>query len=191
MAGVVGEDFFDDLHDGLALEDVGVGAVREEAESGLDDEPVACQPAVAAKKLGSGDVAVKGAQGGAALRGEQLQQGGLADEEYRHGPGQAAAQHGPDRCAVGQGGLAGECIEALEGAGRGNGQLPLLIVRFIVPMQGEADPVGIRAAPPHFPEPVDRLPGESWAAFTSRLEGMLLHLPSRSVVSVISREAEL
>ena len=77
---VVGEDVFDDLDHGAALEDVGVGAVGEEAEPRLDDEAVARQPAVAAEQLGLGDVAVKGAQGVAALRCQQLQQGGLADE---------------------------------------------------------------------------------------------------------------
>lgn len=81
-------------------------------------------------------------------------------------------------------------IEALEADGNGNEQPMLLIVRFIMPVEGEADPVGIDAAPPHFPQPVDRLPGESWEAFTDRLEGRLSHLPRGSVVRVFSREAE-
>ncbi len=81
-------------------------------------------------------------------------------------------------------------IEALEADGNGNERPLLLIVRFIMPVEGEADPVGINAAPPHFPQPVDRLPGESWEAFTDRLECMLSHLPGGSVVRVFSREAE-
>lgn len=80
-------------------------------------------------------------------------------------------------------------IEALEFAGKGNERPVLLIVRFLVATDREAHPVGIRAAPPHFPEPVDRWPGESWGAFTNRLEDMLSHLPRGSVVRVFSREA--
>jgi hypothetical protein len=80
-------------------------------------------------------------------------------------------------------------IEALES--QGNGRPLLLIVRFILPMLGEADPIGIAAAPPHFPQAVDRLQGESWEGFTGRLKAMLSHLPGGSVVRVISREAEL
>lgn len=80
-------------------------------------------------------------------------------------------------------------VEALEFAGKGKERPVLLIVRFLVATDREADPVGIRAAPPHLPEPVDRRPGESWAAFTDRLEGMLSHLSGGSVVRVFSREA--
>ena len=80
-------------------------------------------------------------------------------------------------------------IEALEADGNDNERFVLLILRFIVPADGEADPVGIHAAPPHFPQPVDRLPGESWEAFTDRLECMLSRLPGGSVVRVFSREA--
>ena len=80
-------------------------------------------------------------------------------------------------------------IDALEFAGNGKERPVLLIVRFVMPVEGEADPVGIDAAPPHFPQPVDRLPGESWEAFTDRLECMLSHLPGGSVVRVFSREA--
>ena len=80
-------------------------------------------------------------------------------------------------------------LEALEAVGKNEGPA-LLIVRFFVPLEGEADPVGINAAPPHFPQPVDRLPGESWEAFTDRLEGMLSHLPGGSVVCVFSRGEE-
>ena len=65
----------------------------------------------------------------------------------------------------------------------------LLILRFIVPAEGEADPVGIHAAPPHFPHPVDRSPDEGWEAFISRLEGMLLHRPGGAVVRVVFRTA--
>ena len=81
-------------------------------------------------------------------------------------------------------------IEALEETVKGKERPVVLIVRFIVPMQDEADPVGIEAAPPYFPKPVDRLPGESWEAFTSRLQGMLSHLPGGSFVRVISREVK-
>jgi hypothetical protein len=78
-------------------------------------------------------------------------------------------------------------LEALEAAGNGTERPVLLIVRFLVSVEGEADPLGIDAAPPHFPEPVDRLPGESWDAFTDRLQGMLSHLPGGKVVRVFSR----
>ena len=80
-------------------------------------------------------------------------------------------------------------IEALEADGNGNERPLLLVVRFIMPVEGEADPVGINAAPPHFPQPVDRLPDESWEAFISRLEGMLLHRPGGAVVRVVFRTA--
>ena len=79
-------------------------------------------------------------------------------------------------------------VEALEADGNGNEPPLLLIVRFIMPVEGEADPVGINAAPPHFPQPVDRLPGESWEVFTDRLEGMLSHAPSGSVIRAIARQ---
>lgn len=81
-------------------------------------------------------------------------------------------------------------IEALEVKGKDNERPVLLIVRFIMPVEGGVDPVGINAAPPHFPQPVDRLTGESWEAFTDRLEGMVSHLRGGSVVRVFSREAE-
>ena len=80
-------------------------------------------------------------------------------------------------------------IKALEA--NGSGQPPLLILRFIVPMQGEVEPVGIHAAPPHFPEPLDRLPGESWKTFTSRLGNVVASLPGGSVVRAVSRAADL
>ena len=81
-------------------------------------------------------------------------------------------------------------IEALEVKGKGNEQPVLLIVRRLVSPGGGADPVGINAAPPQFPEPVYRLPGESWDAFADRLQGMLSHLPGGSFVRVISREVK-
>ena len=80
-------------------------------------------------------------------------------------------------------------IDALEAAGTGAPSL-LLIVRYVVGAGGlDAEPAGIHAAPPHFPAPVDRLPGEAWDAFTARLEGRLTHLPHGSVVRVVSRNA--
>ena len=80
-------------------------------------------------------------------------------------------------------------IGALEAAGAGASP-PLLIVRYIVAFEGlDAEPAGIHAAPPHFPAPVDRLPGEGWPAFTARLQGRLSHLPHGSVVRVVSRDA--
>ena len=72
-------------------------------------------------------------------------------------------------------------VEALEGRGAGGAQPMLVIVSFLTKREGGPDPVGIGAAPPHFPVPVGRLPGESWDAFTTRLEGMLSHLPGKSV----------
>ena len=81
-------------------------------------------------------------------------------------------------------------IEALEAGGNCNERPLLLIVRFIMPVEGEAEPIGIDAAPPHFPQPVDRLPGESWEAFTDQLQDRLSHLPRGSVVRVFSREVE-
>lgn len=80
-------------------------------------------------------------------------------------------------------------IEALEVKG-GNERPVLLIVRRLVLSEGGSDPVGINAAPPHFPKPVAGLPSESWEAFINRLEGMVSHLPAGSVVRVFSREAE-
>ena len=79
-------------------------------------------------------------------------------------------------------------IEKLEAAGAGR-PLLLLIVRFVRPGRLDEEPVGIEAAPPHFPAPVDRLPGEDWEAFIARLEGRLSHLPQGSVVRVITRDA--
>ena len=78
-------------------------------------------------------------------------------------------------------------VEALEGRGAGGAQPMLVIVSFLSKRGGEPDPVGIDAAPPHFPVPVDRLPGESWDAFTTRLEGTLSHLPGGSVVLAFAR----
>ena len=82
-------------------------------------------------------------------------------------------------------------IDALEVKGKGNERPVLLIVRRLVSPDGGSDPVGINAAPPHFPERVDGLPGESWEAFIDRLEGMVSHLPGGSVVRVFSGGAEL
>lgn len=66
---------------------------------------------------------------------------------------------------------------------------PLLIVRRLVtPGFLDVYPPGIASAPPHLPA-VDRLPGESWDAFTDRLAGMIAHLPAGSVVQVVSRDA--
>ena len=78
-------------------------------------------------------------------------------------------------------------VEALEGRGAGGAQPMLVIVSFIAPREGGPDPVGIDAAPPHFPAPVNKLTGESWDAFTMRLEGMLSHLPGGSVVLAFAR----
>ena len=78
-------------------------------------------------------------------------------------------------------------VKALEGRGTGGAHPMLVIVSFVAPRGGRQDPVGIDAAPPHFPEPVDRLTGESWDAFTQRLEGMLSHLPGGSVVLAFGR----
>ena len=82
-------------------------------------------------------------------------------------------------------------VRALEVKGTGNEQPALLIVRRLVSPEGGSDPVGICAAPPHYPEPVAGLPGESWEAFTGRLEGMVSHLPGGSVVRVFSCGAGL
>ena len=78
-------------------------------------------------------------------------------------------------------------VEALEGRGAGGAQPMLVIVSGVAPRQGERDPIGIDAAPPHFPVAVDRLTGESWDAFTKRLEGMLSYLPGGSVVLAFAR----
>ena len=79
-------------------------------------------------------------------------------------------------------------IVALE-ARYGGMREPLLILRRIVgPGSLEACPIGTRPAPPHLPA-VDMRPGESWDAFTDRLEGMIAHLPPRTVVRVVSRDA--
>lgn len=82
-------------------------------------------------------------------------------------------------------------IKALEVKGMGNERPVLLIVRRLVSAEGGHDPVGISAAPPHFPDPVAGLPGESWEAFTGRLLGMLSHLQSGEVLRVFSGGAEL
>ena len=81
-------------------------------------------------------------------------------------------------------------VEALEGRGTGGAKPMLVIVSFVAPREGGPDPVGIDAAPPHFPAPVDRMPGESWDAFTTRLEGMLSHLPGGSVVLAFARNTD-
>ena len=78
-------------------------------------------------------------------------------------------------------------VEALEGRGTSGAHPMLVIVSFIATRDGEPDPVGIDAAPPHFPVPVDRLTGESWDAFTKRLEGTLSQLPGSSVVLAFAR----
>ena len=80
-------------------------------------------------------------------------------------------------------------VQALEGRESGAAGL-LLVVRSIVSLGNlDTEPAGIHAAPPHFPAPVDRLPGEAWGAFTERLEGMLSHLPPGAGVRVVSRDA--
>ena len=73
-------------------------------------------------------------------------------------------------------------VKALEGRGTGGAHPMLVMVSFIAPREGRPDQGGIDAAPPHFPAPVDRMPGESWDAFTTRLEGRLSHLPGGSLV---------
>ena len=78
-------------------------------------------------------------------------------------------------------------VRALEGRGTGGAHPMLMIVRFIAPRDGQPDPVGIGAAPPHFPVPVDRMPRESWNVFTTRLEGRLSQLPGGSVVLAFAR----
>ena len=81
-------------------------------------------------------------------------------------------------------------VEALEGRGTGGTNPMLVIVSFIAPRGGRPDPVGIDAAPPHFPEPIDRLIGESFDGFTKRLKGMLSHLPGGLVVLASSRNSQ-
>ena len=80
-------------------------------------------------------------------------------------------------------------IDALEARDSGTPALLLIVRRIVSPRNPNAEPAGIHAAPPHFPAPVDRLPGEDWPAFTARLEGGLSHLPHGSVVRVVSRNA--
>ena len=80
-------------------------------------------------------------------------------------------------------------LEALEARDKGNGWPVLLVVRYVMPEHPGDEPIGIQAAPPHFPAPVDRLPGESWDTFTGRLDARVAHLPGGSVVRVISRDA--
>jgi hypothetical protein len=55
LALVVGKDFFDDLEEGLTVEDLGVGAVRQEAQLRLDQRSVARQVADAAQQGDLGD----------------------------------------------------------------------------------------------------------------------------------------
>ena len=81
-------------------------------------------------------------------------------------------------------------VEALEGRGTGGANPMLVLVSFIAPREGGPDQVGIDAAPPHFPVSVDRLTGESCDAFTTRLEGMLSHLPGGSVVLAFAQNGE-
>lgn len=77
-------------------------------------------------------------------------------------------------------------LEALEGRGTGGAHPMLVIVSFITTLEGEPGPVGIDAGT-HFPEPVNRLPEESWDAFTRCLEGMLSHFPGGAVVLAFAR----
>lgn len=65
----------------------------------------------------------------------------------------------------------------------------LVFVSFLATQDDEPNPVGINAAPPHFPVPVDRLPVERWDAFTKRLEGMLWHSPGGAVVLAFVRNS--
>ena len=81
-------------------------------------------------------------------------------------------------------------VEALEGRATGGTNPMLVLVSFIAPREGEPDPVGIDASPPHFPVPVDRLPVECSDAFTKRLAGMLSHLPGGSVVLAFARNPD-
>ena len=81
-------------------------------------------------------------------------------------------------------------VEALEGRGAGGAQPMLVIISFVSPRGGRPGPVGIEAAPPHFPVPVDKLPDEKWDAFTNRLQRMLSHLTMASVVVAFARTNE-
>ena len=76
-------------------------------------------------------------------------------------------------------------LEARDTAGRDS--LRLIIRRIVARGHLDAEPTGIEAEPPHFPEAVDCLPRERWHGFTARLLGMLAHLPATSVVRVIAR----
>ena len=80
-------------------------------------------------------------------------------------------------------------VEALEGRGTGGTNSMLVIVNFLAKRDIEPDPVGIEAAPPHFPTAVDRLTGENWDAFTKRLTGMLSHMPAGGVVLAFAHSA--
>ena len=66
LAGMVGEDFVDDLRHGSRLEHEGVAPVAEERQPGLDRQAVAGQAAVAAAQHRLRDVAVERAQCAAA-----------------------------------------------------------------------------------------------------------------------------
>ena len=78
-------------------------------------------------------------------------------------------------------------LEALEKAISMTNCPRLLIVRFIGPAAEKSDLCGIRAAPPHFPEQVDKLPNECSQAFVDRLHSRLLHLPAGKMVCVFER----
>ena len=82
LGRVVGKNFFDDLDDRALLEHPGVSAVAEEGKPRLDDQAVVGQAGVAAEEGDAGDVPMKRPQRRAAGSGEQLQQGGLADELF-------------------------------------------------------------------------------------------------------------
>lgn len=78
---------------------------------------------------------------------------------------------------------------ALEACNEGKTPPGLFIVTFVKPGHLDAEQIGIRASPPHFPDPVDRRPDETWDEFILRLQGKIAHLPSGSMVPVISRQA--
>ena len=70
-------------------------------------------------------------------------------------------------------------IEALESKGAGANGLRLIVVEYVEPRDWEfigplkeREPIGVKASPPHFPV-MDREPGESWDAFTTRLAVMI------------------
>lgn len=64
---------------------------------------------------------------------------------------------------------------------------PLLILRQIIePGNLDALPVGTWPAPPYLPA-IDALPGEGWEAFSTRVRGMIAHLPAGTAVRVVSR----